>query len=90
MIYEKEKDEYTCANNKRLIKIETEKRISKSGYESLVCWDTILEAHPELYKIVELDITAGKKENNFGRGDSPSVEQIVRAALYNIKTLILF
>jgi IS5 family transposase len=44
--------------------------------------DTILEAHPELYKIVEPDITAGRKENNLGRGDSPSVEQIVRAALY--------
>ncbi|MDR2742106.1 MAG: ISNCY family transposase, partial [Treponema sp.] len=44
--------------------------------------DTILEAHPELYKIVEQDITGGRNENNLGRGDSPSVEQIVRAALY--------
>jgi transposase len=34
MIYEKEKDEYICANNKRLMNIGTEKRISKSGYES--------------------------------------------------------
>jgi hypothetical protein len=25
--------EYTCANNKRLIMIKTDKRISKSGYE---------------------------------------------------------
>jgi IS5 family transposase len=44
--------------------------------------DTVLEAHPELYTIVEQDITGGRKENNLGRGDSPSVEQIVRAALY--------
>jgi IS5 family transposase len=44
--------------------------------------DTVLEAHPELYKIVEQDITGRRKENNLGRGDSPSVEQIVRAALY--------
>jgi IS5 family transposase len=44
--------------------------------------DTILEAHPELYTLVEQDITGGRKENNLGRGDSPGVEQIVRAALY--------
>jgi IS5 family transposase len=44
--------------------------------------DTLLEAHPELYKIVEQDITGGRSGNNLGRGDSPSIEQIVRAALY--------
>jgi IS5 family transposase len=44
--------------------------------------DTVLEAHPELYKIVEQDITGGSSGNNLGRGDSPGVEQIVRAALY--------
>jgi hypothetical protein len=31
--------------------------------------DTILDAHPELYKIVEQDITGGRTENNLGRGD---------------------
>jgi IS5 family transposase len=45
-------------------------------------FDTILEAHPELYKIVEGDITAGQKDTNLGRGDTPSVEQIVRGAIY--------
>jgi IS5 family transposase len=44
--------------------------------------DTILEAHPELYKIVEADITAGQKGTNLGRGDTLSVEQIVRGAIY--------
>jgi IS5 family transposase len=44
--------------------------------------DTILEKHPHLYDIVAPDITDGIKESNFGRGDSPSVEQITRAALY--------
>jgi IS5 family transposase len=44
--------------------------------------DTVLEAHPELYKIAGQDITGGKKENNLGRGDSPSAGQIARAALY--------
>jgi hypothetical protein len=39
--------------------------------------DTVLETHPELYKIVEGDITEGKTDGNLGRGDSPSVEQIV-------------
>ena len=44
--------------------------------------DTILEAHPELLKIVELDIMQGNKQSEFGRKDIPSVEQLFRAALY--------
>jgi IS5 family transposase len=44
--------------------------------------DTILEQHPELIKMLEADITEGTKGGNFGRGDTPSVEQIVRAGLY--------
>jgi IS5 family transposase len=44
--------------------------------------DTILETHPELYKIVEGDIRAGQKDTSLGRGDTPSVEQIVRGAIY--------
>lgn len=44
--------------------------------------DTILEQHPELIKLLEPDITRGEKRSNFGRKDTPSVEQIVRAAIY--------
>jgi len=44
--------------------------------------DTILEQHPELLHILKSDITRGTKESNFGRKDTPSVEQIVRASLY--------
>lgn len=44
--------------------------------------DTILEKHPELYKIVAPDILPANKARFFGRGDVPSVEQIVRAAIY--------
>jgi IS5 family transposase len=44
--------------------------------------DTILEQHPELIKMVEPDIIGETKDSNFGRGDTPSVEQIVRAGLY--------
>ncbi len=44
--------------------------------------DTILELHPELLKMVEPDILSGSKASKFGRKDTPSVEQIFRAALY--------
>jgi IS5 family transposase len=44
--------------------------------------DTILELHPELLELLEDDITKGSKTSDFGRKDTPSVEQIVRAALY--------
>ena len=44
--------------------------------------DTLLETHPELLECVREDITRGQKSSNFGRKDMPSVEQIVRAALF--------
>jgi IS5 family transposase len=44
--------------------------------------DTILEAHPELLKIAEPDIRKDEKSGPFGRQDMPSVEQIVRSAIY--------
>lgn len=44
--------------------------------------DTILEEHPELIKLLEPDITKCCKQSDFGRKDTPSVEQIVRAAIY--------
>lgn len=44
--------------------------------------DTVLEQHPELFKLLESDITKGIARSHFGRKDTPSVEQIVRAAIY--------
>jgi IS5 family transposase len=44
--------------------------------------DTVLEQHPELYEIVKEDIKTIGKDSEAGRQDSPTVEQIVRAALY--------
>ena len=44
--------------------------------------DTLLESHPELLDSVKSDIMKGLKGSNFGRKDMPSVEQIVRAALF--------
>jgi transposase, IS5 family len=44
--------------------------------------DTLLEQHPELLLIVRADIMGKEKASNFGRGDVPTVEQIMRAAIY--------
>ncbi len=44
--------------------------------------DTILERRPDLIGLLAKDITKGQKPNIFGRKDTPSVEQIVRAAIY--------
>jgi IS5 family transposase len=44
--------------------------------------DTILEQNPRLIKMLENDITQGKPSSQFGRQDTPSVEQIIRAAIY--------
>jgi IS5 family transposase len=44
--------------------------------------DTILEQNPKLIKMLEEDITQGNPGSNFGRQDTPSVEQITRAAIY--------
>jgi transposase, IS5 family len=44
--------------------------------------DTILDEHPRLYEIVAPDIMELNKNSEVGRQDSPTVEQVVRAALY--------
>jgi IS5 family transposase len=44
--------------------------------------DTILDQHPDLPDIISSDITGNNKNTGFGRGDVPSVEQIMRAAIY--------
>ncbi|GHT78174.1 DDE transposase [Bacteroidia bacterium] len=43
---------------------------------------TLLETHPELITLAAGDVLKDCTTNNLGRGDSPSVEQIVRAAIY--------
>jgi IS5 family transposase len=44
--------------------------------------DTIIEQNPKLIKMLENDITQGQPKSTMGRQDSPSVEQVVRAAIY--------
>jgi IS5 family transposase len=44
--------------------------------------DTILNQNPKLYEIVAEDINELNQNGDRGRQDSPTVEQVVRAALY--------
>ena len=62
-----------------LLKFESPKWINDP---ELGLIDTVLEEHPELIRMLASDITAGQKDSGFGRQDKPSVEQIVRAAIY--------
>jgi IS5 family transposase len=44
--------------------------------------DTMLEEHPELIMLLKDDIVGKENHSNFGRKDTPTVEQIVRAAIF--------
>jgi len=44
--------------------------------------DTILNGNPRLYEIIAPDIMELNKNSKEGRQDSPTVEQVVRAAVY--------
>lgn len=52
---------------------------SKNPEMSLI--DTLLETYPALYASMSADITKGCKSSEFGRQDTPCVEQVVRAAI---------
>lgn len=44
--------------------------------------DTILEKHSDIFLLMRDDIKGNSPDSQFGRGDVPTVEQIVRAAIY--------
>lgn len=44
--------------------------------------DTILESRPDLILMLKSDIIGQERASTFGRQDTPSVEQIVRAAIF--------
>ena len=44
--------------------------------------DTILETHPQLINLLKGEIIQHESESVFGRKDTPTVEQIVRAAIF--------
>jgi transposase, IS5 family len=63
------------------LKLQFEKELWALNPE-LAVMDTILDQHPEIMEMVKDDITKGKEGSEFGRQDRPTVEQIVRAAIY--------
>jgi len=51
-------------------------------FPELAVYDAILENRIDIVKIFEKDLLKDLKNNNLGRKDSPSVEQIIRAIIY--------
>ena len=50
--------------------------------------DTILSNYPEIIEMMKQEVTGGQEGSVLGRKDMPTVEQIVRAAIYKeIKNL---
>lgn len=63
------------------LKLQFEKELWALNPELAVI-DTILSTHPEIYEMVRQDVTGGHEGKSIGRQDMPTVEQIVRAAIY--------
>jgi len=51
-------------------------------YPELALFDVVLDKKPDLVQLVSTEVLAGVKDSNFGRKDSPTVEQVLRAAVY--------
>jgi transposase, IS5 family len=51
-------------------------------YPELALFDVILERKPILVQHVAKEVLADTKDSKFGRKDSPTVEQVLRAAIY--------
>ena len=63
------------------LKLKFEKEDWKRNTEFALI-DSILEMHPEIFNILKADICEQEKESVFGMKDTPSVEQIIRAAIF--------
>ncbi len=63
------------------LKLQFEKELWALKPELAVI-EAILNKHPEIYELVQQDITRGKEDNPLCRKDIPTVEEIVRAAIY--------
>lgn len=63
------------------LKLQFEKELWALNPELAVI-DTILSSHPEIIEMVKQDIAVGKGDSAIGRQDMPTVEQIIRAAIY--------
>ncbi len=53
-----------------------------SGNPEFCVIDTILESRPDIILMLRSDIIGDEKASTFGRQDTPSVEQIARAAIF--------
>lgn len=51
-------------------------------YPELALFDVLLDKNRHFVEMAGKDVLAGVKESSFGRKDSPSVEQVLRAAIY--------
>jgi IS5 family transposase len=51
-------------------------------YPELALFDVLLDKNPQFVKMVSRDVLFELKDSNFGRNDSPTVEQVLRAAIY--------
>ena len=51
-------------------------------HPELALFDVLLDKNPQFVKIVSKDVLSGLKDSAFGRKDSPTVEQVLRAAIY--------
>lgn len=51
-------------------------------HPELALFDVLLDKNPHFVKIVSKDVLSGLKVSSFGRQDSPTVEQVLRAAIY--------
>jgi transposase, IS5 family len=63
------------------LKLQFEKELWALSPE-LAVMDTILNRHSEICEMVKNDITMGQESSSFGRQDKPTVEQVLRAAIY--------
>ena len=69
------------------LKLQFEKELWALNPELAVV-DTILNKHPEIVEMVKDELTGGQESSVLGRKDMPTVEQIVRSAIYKeIKNL---
>jgi IS5 family transposase len=51
-------------------------------HPELALFDILLDKNPHFVKLVSDDVLSCVKESSFGRKDSPTVEQVLRAAIY--------
>ena len=51
-------------------------------HPELALFDVLLSKNPHFVKLVSNDVLSGITESGFGRKDSPTVEQVLRAAIY--------